>query len=91
MSVEKLEKLNDPEITKAFTQPPLPKLGQKIINFLSENSNLVTTAGGMSYVVTGLDRYKLVELAKGYSINLFKYMFAVKLYEQGLISQNKTD
>lgn len=92
MTVEKIIAINDPEIEKAVFLPKASRLAQKIFRFLQENTNLVTTAGGMEHYVTGLDRYKLVELARGYNINLFKYMFAVKLYEDGMLeiqSQNK--
>jgi len=79
---------NDETITKAFIKPEVPKKVTNVFNFLESNQNLVTTAGGMEHFVTGLDRYKLNELAKGYNINFFSWMFAVNMFESGIIKRH---
>jgi len=79
---------NDDEITKAFVKPTVPYKVSKLFDFLEENQNLITTAGGMQHHMTGLDRSKLVPLAQGYNINLFKWMFAVRMFETGLLEKH---
>lgn len=92
-SFEDLEKLNDPEITKAFTRPEVPRLVNRVVNFLQDNQNLMTTVGGMSVYVTGLDRYKLAEVGRGYGIDIYRWMYAVDMYEKNLKNSfnNKED
>jgi len=52
---------------------------------LTTNSNLTTSIGGMETITTGIDRHKLSEVAKGYNIDIFKYMFAVDMFENGIL------
>jgi hypothetical protein len=84
-SLEEIEKLGDEQITQAFIRPPIPKSLAKLYNFLQDNQNLMTTIGGMDVQVTGLDRYKLAEVGKGYNINIYKWMYAINMYEKNLI------
>lgn len=44
----------------------------------------------MGHNILGLDTLKLVELAKGYNIDLYRWMFAVKAFEKGIISLHNT-
>ena len=85
LSIEKIRKLDDPEIEEAVFRPKMTRLANKIFDFIEKNSNLTTQMGGMSPVITGLDRFKLVELAKGYGIDLFRYMPMVDYYERKML------
>ena len=39
----------------------------------------------MDVIVTGLDRYKIVELAKVYNIDMSRYMFALDMFENEIV------
>jgi len=82
---ERLKAMKDPELEEAIFQPQSSRRAAKIFSFLRDNSNLTTLAGGMQHYVTGLDVDKLSRVAKGYGLNLFKYMFAVRMYENGIL------
>lgn len=43
----------------------------------------------MQSVTTGLDRYKLINLAKDFNINLAKYDFFLTLYESYILKLEK--
>ena len=88
LTFDAVAKLDDDEIKDAVFSPRVSKRAKKIFDFIHDNANLTTSLGGMDINITGLDKYKLSELAKGYNINLFKYMFAVKWYEEGM-SENQ--
>lgn len=81
-------KFDDPTITEAFTRPIVPRSVDKLFNFLQDNQNLITVAGGMGHHATGLDRYKLAEVGKGYGIDIYRWMFAIKIFEDGILARH---
>ena len=88
--IEHIASLNDPDIIEAVTWPSVPKRAARLFQFLRDNDNLVTVAGGMEHFVTGLDRSKLLHVARdGYGIDLPRYMFAVGWYEHGMLKQQQ--
>jgi len=60
-----------------------------VFDFVSRNSNLRTERSGMQSITTGLDRYKLINLAKDFNINLAKYDFFLTLYESYILKLEK--
>lgn len=60
----------------------------EVFNFLSSNSNLTTNVG-IDGFITGLDKYKLVLLAKEYGIDLVKYDFFLKMYEELFLKRDR--
>lgn len=84
-SIDEIKKLDDPQITEAFTRPKVPRSVSKLVDFLQSNQNLITSVGGMSVQVTGLDRFKLAEVGRGYNIDIYRWMFAIDMYEKGLV------
>jgi len=83
--------LEDDEINEAIFQPESPRLARKIYNFISRNSNLITVAGGMGHIATGLDRAKLSIVSKEYGIKLSKYMQFVDYYEELMLKQQSEE
>lgn len=86
LTLDDILAFDDEVITEAILIPEAPRLALKVFKFIRDNDNLVTVAGGMEHHITGLDRFKLIHVAKKcYNINLSKYMFAVDLYERLLV------
>lgn len=81
--------MDDPEINRAIFQPGASRLARRVFNFINGNSNLVTSLGGMSPVVTGLDKSKLYAVAKGKGLRLSKYESIVDLYEDEMLRSQK--
>lgn len=80
------------ELLEIVTVPDVPRKAFRVFEFLRENENLVTVAGGMDHFVTGLNRAALFPLARNeYGINLRKYRFAVNWYEQGMLTRQKNN
>ena len=79
--------MNDAEINKAIFQPESPRRAKKIYKFISDNANLITTAGGMGHIATGLDRSKYAIVAKAYDIDISKYESFIDYYEEMMIKE----
>ena len=77
------------EIEKAVFPPRVPYKAKMIFDFVSQNANLTTEKSGMQGITTGLDRYKIVMLAKEYDLDLIPYDFFITLYENRLLKEQE--
>ena len=85
LSIEQILKIDDPEINRAIIMPQVPEKARQVFTFLLNNRNLAiySASGGFQ----GLDKYKLVSLAKEYNIELTRYNFAIIALEQKMIER----
>lgn len=81
--------MENKSIEDAVFIPKTSKEARKVFDFVSRNSNLRTERSGMQSITTGLDRYKLVTLAKDFNIDLTKYDFFLTLYESYILKLEK--
>ena len=91
MTQKEIEEDGVERYKKAYYPPKdTPKKAFKIFLFLRNNDNHCTVAGGMQHYVTGLDKERLITIAKEYGIELSRYMFLVEHYQNKLLlKQNR--
>lgn len=91
LTLAAIKELDDAEITAAFVRPPAPFKVLRIFQFLTENENLTTTVSGMTSLHTGLNRHYLSQVARDmYKIDLSKWTFAVRWFEQGILKRQES-
>lgn len=88
-TLAQIKDLEDPRLLEAVVMPEAPRKATRLFTFLRDNQNMVTAVSGMDYFITGVDRHKLTELAKGYHIEIFRYMFAVDMFENKLLERQE--
>jgi len=86
-TTDEIMKLNNKEIEQAVFSPIVPHKTKIIFDFVSKNSNLTTERSGMQGYSTGIDRYKMIMLAKEYEIDLTPYDFFITFYESKMLEQ----
>lgn len=70
--------------------PKAPERAIKIFYFFLEAKQYKILAGGMSHHMVGLDTLKVGELGeKYYNIDLSKYMYFFKIFEQKILQQQQ--
>ncbi|WBC28533.1 globin-like protein [Thiohalocapsa phage LS06-2018-MD03] len=89
--MKEIRALGDETITKAFVRPSVPRNVNRVFNFIIDNQNLVTVAGGMQHYVTGFHRPDMIDAAQSYNINLSKWMFMVNAYEKCMLDEQSNN
>lgn len=74
---------------KAYYPPQAPDSAYRIYSFIRSNDNLVTTAGGMTHVITGLDKSRLAQIAPHYGIDFERIIPYVSKYESEMLKRQQ--
>jgi len=75
----------------AYFPPKASQLAIKIFNFFRDNDRCTINAGGMQHYIMCLDKEKLTNIAKTYNIDLGKYMFALRVYENKILQKQNRE
>ena len=76
------------DFAKAMTIPPLHRLASRVVTWIEESSNHVTSLSGMGSIITGIDKIAFKNLAQDYGLEYSRYKNSAIYYQTKMLESN---